>query len=142
MKAKIKLSLFLFFVTSSALCQNIASISKIDDEKVVNLLNNLSFLSENNSSTLSIRIFKVGNISGNTKKFAADEITHKLFIAVSESDEFPKQSLFSYGPIYNPSVIELIEKDSQHYLTIEFGNFSSRQRKTFKISIDQIKPEM
>jgi len=79
------------------------SINRIENFEFEKLLNEFEILNEFKTSELSIRIIALGNVSGSAG-FANGEITHDLFFAISEFDEYPKQNLFRVSEFYNPKI--------------------------------------
>jgi hypothetical protein len=109
---------------------------KVEDGRLIKVLNELTFFTEKKTRQLSIRVFTVGNESGSAG-FGSCEITHQIYIATSECGELPEQNLFVIGPFYNPTLSGWSEKEGQE-LTIEYGESKSRKRATIKISFDKI----
>ena len=135
-----KMTFLILLTTLSLDCafgQTELKVTKIKDEQLTKILNNIQMLTEKKTNELSICVFKVGNPSGSAGKESC-EITHNLYIAVSEYDEYPAQNLFVFGPVYNPKTNDWTGKDNEQELTIEYGAYDSRQRITLKISLDKI----
>jgi len=74
--------------------------TKVNDESLVYILNNITKLSQYKSDTcdLIITVYSVDDLSGSAG-FANDEITNSIYIAVSEYGEAPDQSLFKLSSI-------------------------------------------
>jgi len=64
-------------------------------------------LSDNREIYLSVRVYKLPNEPGSAGH-ESGEVTHTLYIAISEFDEYPDQSLFKIGPFYNPEFWEWV----------------------------------
>jgi len=116
--------------------QSNLKIEKVEDVRLIKVLNELTLLTEKKTRQLSIRVFTVGNESGSAGS-ASDEITHQIYIATSEYGELPEENLFVIGPFYNPKLSDWPEKEEQN-LTIEYGEYKSRKTTTIKISFDKI----
>jgi hypothetical protein len=122
---------------SSVSGQSIFKTEKVEDARLIKVLNELSLLTEKKTRQLSIKVFTVGNESGSAGFAGSDEITHQIYIATSEYGELPEQNLFVIGPFYNPTLFSWSERDGQE-LTIEYGEQKSRKTITIKISFDKI----
>jgi len=113
-------------------------IERIENYEFQRLLNGLEILKEFQTSELSVRIIAFGNLSGSAG-FPNGEITHDLFFAVSEFDEYPKQNLFKVGEFYNPK-IESIDStnDMKQIIEISFGKLGERKSLKFELTIDEL----
>lgn len=118
--------------------ENDISIERIENFEIQELLNGIEILKEFKTAELSVRIMALGNLSGSAR-FANDEITHDLFIAVSEFDELPKQNLFRISELYNPK-FESIEplEDTKLMIEISFGKLGEREKVKYELTIDEL----
>lgn len=118
--------------------ENDISIEKIENFEIQELLNGIEILKEFKTAELSVRIMALGNLPGSAG-FVNGEITHDLFIAVSEFDELPKQNLFRISELYNPK-FESIEplEDTKLMIEISFGKLGERERIKFELTIDEL----
>jgi len=111
-------------------------IKALNNDQVVHLLNNSDLLTNCQTFNLSIKVFKVVNLPGNS---GADngEITNDLYIAISEFGEVPVQKVFTISSIYNPKFISWDTKNQKKpELSIEYGQKNERKKITLQISID------
>ncbi len=118
--------------------ENDISIKKIENSEIKRLLNGIELLKEFKTSELSVRIMTLGNLSGSAG-FANGEITHDLFIAVSELDELPKQNLFRISGFYNPK-FESVDSlnDTKLIIEILYGKVGEREKVNFELTIDEL----
>ena len=114
------------------------SIEKIENHEIQELLNGLEILKEFKTTELSVRIIALGNLPGSAG-FANGEITHDLFIAVSEFDELPEQNLFRISEFYNPKIETIDSSDiKKPIIEISFGNSTERRRIKFDLTINEL----
>ncbi len=113
------------------------SLDKLDDQHLIKLFNDLTILVEKKTDKLAIRVFEIGNEPGSAGQ-QSGEITHTIYIAVSEYDETPTQNVFVFGPIYRPKASLSTKTNNEPELKIEYGSYDSRQTVTFRISLDKI----
>lgn len=136
--SSIKCIIFLFTLSINfASGQANHDIQKLEDQNLIRILNKAILLTEKKTTNISIRVFKVGNQSGSAG-LANSEITHNLYIAVSEYDELPSQSLFTFGPLYNPKANGWSGTGSEQNLAIEYGPHKQRKVLSLKISLDKV----
>jgi len=133
MKAVLLLSLCIHFANG----QTTLAIERRNEDDLIRILNRITPLTEKTSGELSIRVFTVSNFPGSAG-YQSGEVTHQLYIAVSEHDEYPKQSLFTVGPIYNPKAKGWREGDKGQLLTIEYGPAKRRESITLRIGLETI----
>lgn len=113
-------------------------IKTITNEQIVKLLNNIEVFANYATDDLNIRVFKLGNESGSAGGDSG-EATHDLYVAVSEYGDYALQKLYTVGSMYNPKYIKWDNKNSkQPELTIEIGNYKSRQTITLQISLEKL----
>ncbi len=114
------------------------SIEKIENYEIQKLINGLEILKEFKTSELSVRIIALGNLPGSAG-FANGEVTHDLFFAVSEFDEYPKQNLFRVSEFYNPK-IESIDSanNTKQIVEISSGKLGAREIIKFELTIDEL----
>ena len=97
----------------------------------------MTILAEKRTGELAIRVFEIGNEPGSAGQ-PSGGITHTIYIAVSEYDEYPAQNVFVFGPVYGPKASFSTSMVDGPELHIEYGSHDSRQTATFKISLDKI----
>ncbi len=113
-------------------------INKSKDADLIRLLNSISLVKSDSSEDLSISIFKVANEPGSAG-YPNGETTENLFVAISEHDEYPEQSLFEIGPFYNPKVISCLYKDHRFEFIVKYGPADRRKEVKFVVTIRELK---
>ena len=117
-------------------------INRIENLDLVKFANSARLIASSNAAEgISVKLYKLHNEPGSAG-FATGEVTHNLFIAVSEYDEYPLQNLFSVSEFLNPEFVEW-KKISEDTIiaTIEHSINSKRQKANIRISINNIKLE-
>jgi hypothetical protein len=112
-------------------------IEKSVNSRLIKVLNNSELIAENSEPYLSVRIYKVDNGSGSAG-FESCEVSFNLLIAVSEFDQLPKQNLFEFGPLLNPSFLKWVETNNKKEFIIEYGLFDKRQRLKLVVTINEL----
>ncbi|GAB5525104.1 MAG: hypothetical protein Roseis2KO_29760 [Roseivirga sp.] len=137
MKSKILKYLFLltcfFLVNFSLRAQNDLEVTQVRSSKLVELLNNVEFIHRGRTEHYIIRLYKLHNGAGSAG-FRNGEVSHNLYVAISEFDEAPDQNLFEIGPFLNPTFLKWEEAKDQGVFHLEYGPAS--QRMTIKITVD------
>jgi uncharacterized protein YecT (DUF1311 family) len=114
-------------------------IEKVENYKTQRLLNNFNILKDLKTENLIVKIISVDNLPG-SEGLANGEITNDIYIAVSEFDEYPNQSLFKIDNLYNPEIKNIdLTDNNKPIFDILYG--PSKNRKTIKteITINEIK---
>jgi len=111
----------------------ILPIERLDSKIWTRVLNNLEIIKEFKTSELSIRIITLENPSGSAG-FENGEITHDIYFAISEFDEFPKQNLFSIGNLYSVKV-ESIDTSNSKIPSVEISFSVNGQREFLKLNL-------
>lgn len=127
-----------FWVPENSFSQHIKA-EKIDDTNIVSLLNNVREYRQFKSAGLTTKLFVISNPSGSALIPEGDEVTDNIYIAISEYDEQPKQSLFCVKNVYAISKIQL-EKAVKNTISISFSYIEHKviRKSTIKITIDDI----
>lgn len=113
-------------------------LEQFDEFDFVRLLNGLSFLNSYTTSELSIRVLSSPNLPGSAG-FANGEVTTNIWIAVSEFDELPEQTLFRVNNLYGPKITSFDDSDPKHpVLTLEHQTDEEFNELIFRISIEKI----
>jgi len=131
------LTLVLLLITLSFSFVFGQTVDKLDDQRLVRVFNDLTILTEKRTDELAIRVFEIANQPGSAGQ-PSGEITHTIYVAVSEYDEYPTQNVFVFGPVYSPKASLSTTKDNEPELKIEHGGYDSRQIVTFRISLEKI----
>ena len=127
--------LLLIFSINLAFGQEIV---KLNDHDLIYVLNNSTLLTEHKTNELTIRIFNVNNDSDTVEK-SSSNISQILYIAVSEHGENPKQSLFTYGPLYNLKIIGWTGPDpNDFYIECQYGKYAKRKPTTLMIHLSYL----
>lgn len=112
-------------------------VEKIEDSELITLFNSLETENRYTNEDISLSIFKKSNPPGSAGFSGGHEVSHSFYLAISEYDEYPAQSLFLIGGFYNPRYkVETNEK----YLTlsVEYGAHNQRKSKTYKITLTEV----
>lgn len=140
MKIKLILSFLCTLCLVKTTCgQSDIEISQSDNLRLVQVLNNSDLIVENRENWISVRIYTIDNGSGSAG-FESGEVSHNLFIAVSEFDEYPNQNVFEIGPFINPMFAKWTElKNHEKEFEVEYGAFDQRSKMTLTININELK---
>jgi hypothetical protein len=130
--------IFVFIFNVSCFAQETGTIEQIKNSEIVKIFNQVELLKEFKTENLAIRIFILGNESGSAG-FNNGEITHNIYIAVSEFDELPNQSLFCIKNLYAME-IENIDYSNDNYAFMEISYIKNDKKKheKYKITINEI----
>ncbi|PCJ90962.1 MAG: hypothetical protein COA50_16840 [Flavobacteriaceae bacterium] len=112
-------------------------MEKIKDYNVARLLNNLEIISELQTNEFKIRIMKVANVSGSAGT-QSSEVTHDIYIAVSEFDELATQNLYLVKKIHNPRDLIWLSKDSIPEFRINYASSFHMKTMRFLIYADKV----
>jgi hypothetical protein len=113
-------------------------IEQVKENEIINIFNQVELLKEFKTENLSIRVFQLGNEPGSAD-LNSGEITHNIYIAVSEFDEFPNQSLFCMKNLY-ATEIEKTDSSNDNFALLEISYIDNGKRKheQLKITINEI----
>lgn len=115
------------------LSQEKFDISKSENSELILVLNNLELLEQKKTEWNQITLFKVANPSGSAN-YDNSEVTHVIYVAITEYDEEPRHNLFKIGSFYNPKFLKWIQNDYGDVFVIEYGEYN--HRKSLKIGVD------
>jgi len=113
------------------------SVQKLNNANLSYVLNNIRSTHKAETAGFAVTVYVVSNKSGSAKQPETDEVTDNIYIAVSEFDEQPKQSLFVVKNLYGPSGFQLTKQPDQ---TIKFS-FSYLKGKVKKNFSAMVKPD-
>ena len=113
------------------------SISEVTNNELVRALNDLELLAEDNSAYSSVRIYRIHNGMASLGE-PSSEVSHTLFIAVSEMDDAPTQRLFKYGPLLNPNFKEWSSRDYEKVFRITSGPANEEFVTTLRINLEEL----
>jgi hypothetical protein len=112
-------------------------VEKIEDSKLISLFNSLETENRYTNEDISLSIFKKSNPPGSAGISGGHEISYSFYLAVSEYDEYPAQSLFLIGGFINPQyTVETNEKYLA--LSVKYGVFNDRKSKTYKVTLNKV----
>lgn len=137
MKSKFLKYLFLltcfFLINFSLRAQNDLEVRQVRSSKLVELLNNVEFIQRGRTEHYIIRLYKLHNGAGSAG-FRNGEVSHNLYVAISEFDETPDQNLFEIGPFLNPTFLKWEEDKDRGIFHLEFG--PANKRSIIKLAVD------
>lgn len=133
----ILISLAVFLIVCSPIEAQGKKVENIKNNEIVGLLNNLEIVSELQTSELKIRIIKTVNLSGSAST-KSSEVTHDIYIAVSELDELPIQNLYIIRNLYNPRDLIWLSTDSIPEFRIDHASRYHTRTARFLIHTDYL----
>jgi hypothetical protein len=103
------------------------------------VLNNIRSTHKAETADIFVTVYSVSNKSGSAKQPETHEVTDNIYIAVSEFDEQPKQSLFVIKNLYAPSGFVLTKQPDQT-IKLSFSYIEGKQRKKVEaiVKIDAV----
>lgn len=102
------LSLFIILVLVNSQIYSQNMVLKFEkDSTLTHILNSISFYKIFNVGEINVSIIVVANESGSANQPETDEVSFKVYIGVSESDQNPKQLLYSVNNIIAPKDFEV-----------------------------------
>jgi hypothetical protein len=130
--------LFSFLVVFSANAQQLP-VQKVNNTSLSYVLNNIRSTHTAETAGISVNVYVVSNKSGSAKQPETHEVTDNIYIAVSEFDEQPKQSLFVIKNLY-ASAGFLLTKQSDQTIKLSFSYKEGQQKKSFEalVKIDSV----
>jgi len=136
---KKSLVLFVLFLICHAAYSQQPSAQKIKNTTLTYVLNNIRSTHKAETRDCNVTIFVVSNKSGSAKRPESHEVTDNIYIAVSEFDEYPKQTLFVIKDLYAPSGIQLTRQDNQSIqLTFSYIQGEEKKKYTCSIKLDAV----
>jgi len=110
---------------------NIWKVEKIEEIPFAEFISYLEILKEFKTNDLIVRIIQVSNESGSAG-FSSGEVTHNLYISVSEYGEYYIGNVFMIPNLYNIQIGK-IETTNSKSPTIEISYGISEKRETVKL---------
>ncbi|NVJ47482.1 MAG: hypothetical protein HWE07_10155 [Cytophagia bacterium] len=113
-------------------------VVEIQDKKLIELMNGLSGDRHIYSSDFSAKIFEKKNPAGSADLEGTHGITSNYLIAISESDDYPTQSLFEIKEFFAPEIIFVVGSDNAFIIRIKHllkGEWTFTQLKVEKHSV-------
>ena len=111
----------------------ILPVDQFDSKTLTTVFNNLEIIREFKTNDLSVRIIKLGNLPGSAG-VENGEITHDLYFAISEFDEFPKQNLFKIENLFGINV-ESIDTSNKKMPVVEISFMTNGKREFLKLNL-------
>jgi len=130
---KVLITIIAVFFYSFGFAQTDMKIEKVKEIELISLLNRIELIKEFKTENLSIRVFLLGN-EPCSAGFESGEITHDVYFAVSEFDEYPNQSLFRINSLYSVK-IESIDSFEANSSLIEISYVENEERKILKLKL-------
>ncbi len=129
-------SVLLFYQTVSA--QQLP-VQKVNNASLSYVLNNIRSTHKAETAHIFVTVYAVSNKSGSAKQPETHEVTDNIYIAVSEFDENPKQSLFVIKNLYAPAGF-VLTKQPDHTVKLSFSYIEGKQRKKVEaiVKIDAV----
>lgn len=131
--------ILLFSFTLSLRGQDEISVTKIDESTFVKIINSIRSINKYELDSFSASILELENPTGSTNTIETHEIANYFFIAISEYDEFPKQSLFKVGDFLNPKILDVSKANKLIGVKIEHGYHQSRTTNIIFIKLHNVR---
>jgi uncharacterized protein YecT (DUF1311 family) len=113
-------------------------LEKFVDFDFVRLLNTLSFWNNYRTDELSIQVFSSPNLPGSAG-FNNGEVTSNIWIAVSEYDELPEQTIYRLNNLYAPELLNFDGTNPKEpKLTLQHIEEGTKKKITLQFSIEKI----
>ncbi|WP_299128077.1 hypothetical protein [uncultured Winogradskyella sp.] len=110
------------------------NVTRFNDAQLIKILNYANLIEGIASDYFDVKVYSIENDLF-TSKDKRSKSLYRLLIAVSESDEFPQQSVYDIGPLLNPVIVDWVDiKDCETNFIIEHGN--PIQRKQLKLYLN------
>lgn len=134
---KVLLSLILFLsLVNKGNSQN-KEFEKVKNAKLTMVLNNLKSTYALQMSNALVRVYIIGNPSGSANQPESDEVTDNIYIAFTETDEHPRQSLFVFKNVYGASDVRISKgvKDMTAILSFYYINLKNDEKKKIEVEV-------
>lgn len=129
----------LLLLTSTACAQSV-QYEKVEDFDLVYLMNRVEVVGKVNSDDLIVRVLRVGNLPGSADS-ESGEITHTVYVGVSEYDELPEQSLFKLPDLLAPALERSATEEGAPVLFLTYGPAKDRNMLEITASISELEIE-
>lgn len=112
--------------------KNLEDIKEIKDKSIIDLLGSLVTTNTYSADDFFVSIFKKENAYGSAGN-ESGEITHSFYFVISDSDDFPKQTVFEIGDFYGPEISNV--KTLEESINVEISYYKDRKKvfKTYKV---------
>jgi hypothetical protein len=140
--SKLDISLFLccsVLLFSQTMFAQQLPVQKVNNASLSYVLNNIRSTHKAETADIFVTVYSVSNKSGSAKQPETHEVTDNIYIAVSEFDEQPKQSLFVIKNLYAPGGFVLTKQPDQT-IKLSFSYIEGKQRKKVEaiVKIDAV----
>lgn len=119
MKSNILIAVFFLLALKIQAQNDIPQVVKIENKELVELMNGLSGDRHVYASDFNAKIFKKDNAAGSADLEGTHGITTNYLIAISESDEYPVQSLFEIKEFFVPEIVFVIGNENSFTVRIK-----------------------
>lgn len=110
------------------------SVQKLNNANLSHVLNNIRSMHTAETADIFVSVYAVSNKSGSAKQPETHEVTDNIYIAVSEFDEQPKQSLFVIKNLYAPTGL-LLTKQADQTIKVSFSYLKGKEKKNFSVIV-------
>ncbi len=118
---------------------NVWKVEKVKNIKFAEFISSLEILKEFKTNDLIIRIIQVSNESGSAG-FSNGEVTHNLYISVSEFGEYYIGNVFMIPNLYNINIGKIETTNSKApTIEISFGISEPQEKVKLVLTTDEIK---
>ena len=128
--------LFVFLLVAPSACAQPIGSERVTDKELVYLLNRIEVLGEAESRDLSVRVLQASDLPGSAG-YESGEVTHTVYVAVSEYDELPEQSLFRLSELLAPAFAGSGQEGEVAFY-LSYGALSDRKRVRVVPSLERL----
>lgn len=125
--------LFFFLLIQSVYAQKL-SIQKVNNTNLSYVLNNIRSTHTTETAGYVVTVYVVSNKNSSATQPETHEVTDNIYIAVSDFDEQPRQSLLEIKNVYAPTGLQLIKQNEQH-IQLSFIHTVKGSKKKFQATI-------
>ncbi len=123
------LFILIFFVICISSVDGQTLLLKFDNSKsITRILNSIDLYKTFDIGQINISIILVANESSSANKPGTDEVTHKLYIGVTEGDLYPRRLLYSIDNLYAAENFEVARLTSNEGI-LKFNYISNKSKK-------------
>jgi hypothetical protein len=127
-------SVLLFTIVSLSLNAQQPLVQKVKSADITYVLNNIRSTQKAQTAHFIVNLFVVSNKSSSAQQNESDEVTDRLYIAISEFDEHPKQLLFVINDVYGSSEVRMT-KQSEQAIELSFFYIEKGEKKKIDILV-------
>jgi hypothetical protein len=131
------LSFLPFFTVAQVRAQK---LKRVTDKSLVTILCSTDTIIYRHALNFRAGVYVVGNGYGSANTPETDEVSYRLYIAVSSHDDAPEQHLFIINNLYNPRIVSFQKQGKNKLvLKISYGYVNSRKFKTIEVTEHDVK---